>query len=35
MEYLKGKLAAEEFLRRVDSTRELERYEVDKAEPVG
>lgn len=34
MEYLKGKLAAEEFLRRIDTTHELENYEADKAELV-
>lgn len=32
MEYLKGKLTAEEFLRQIDTTHELESYEVDKAE---
>lgn len=31
MEYLKGKLAAEEFLRWIDTTHELENYEADKA----
>ena len=35
MEYLKGKLTAEEFLRRIDTTHELERYEADRAEPIG
>lgn len=34
MEYLKGKLTAEEFLRRIDTTHELESYEADKAELV-
>lgn len=34
MEYLKGKLAAEEFLRRIDTTHELENYEAGKAELV-
>lgn len=34
MEYLKGKLAAEEFLRQIDTTHELERYETGKAELV-
>lgn len=34
MEYLKGKLTAEEFLRRIDTTHELENYEADKAELV-
>lgn len=34
MEYLKGKLAAEEFLRRIDTTHELDSYEADKAELV-
>ena len=34
MEYLKGKLAAEEFLRRIDMTHELESYEAGKAELV-
>lgn len=34
MEYLKGKLAAEEFLRRIDTTHEMESYEVGKAELV-
>lgn len=34
MEYLKGKLAAEEFLRRIDITCELESYEADRAELV-
>ena len=34
MEYLKGKLAAEEFLRRIDTTHELENYEADKVELV-
>ena len=32
MEYLKGKLTAEAFLRQIDTTHELESYEVDKAE---
>lgn len=32
MEYLKGKLTAEEFLRRIDTTHELANYETDKAE---
>lgn len=35
MEYLKGKLTEEEFLRRIDTTHELENYEVDKAEQIG
>lgn len=35
MEYLKGKLTAEELLRRIDTTHELESYEADRAEPVG
>ena len=34
MEYMSGKLTAEEFLRRIDTTRELESYEVDKAKLV-
>ena len=34
MEYQDGKLTAEEFLRRIDTTRELESYETDKAELV-
>lgn len=34
MEYLKGKLAAEEFLRRIDTTHELESYEADKTKLV-
>ena len=34
MEYMSGKLTAEEFLRRIDTTRELESYEADKAELV-
>ncbi len=34
MEYLKGKLTAEEFLRRIDTTHELENYEADKTELV-
>lgn len=34
MEYLKGKLAAEEFLRRIDTAHELKNYETDRAEPV-
>lgn len=34
MEYLKGRLTAEEFLRRIDTTNELENYEADKAELV-
>lgn len=34
MEYLKGKLAAEEFLRQIDTTRELDSYEAGKAELV-
>ena len=34
MEYLDGKLTAEEFLRRIDMTHELESYETDKAELV-
>lgn len=32
MEYLDGKLTAEEFLRRIDRTHELNSYEADKAE---
>ncbi len=35
MEYLKGKLTAEEFLRRIDTTHELDSYEADRAEPIG
>lgn len=35
MEYLKGKLTAEEFLRRIDTTHELDSYEADKAEQIG
>ena len=35
MEYLKGKLTAEEFLRQIDTTHELESYEVDNAELAG
>ena len=34
MEYLDGKLTAENFLRRIDMTHELESYEADKAELV-
>ena len=34
MEYLDGKLTAEDFLRRIDMTHELESYEADKAELV-
>ena len=34
MEYLNGKLNAEGFLRRIDTTHELESYETDKAELV-
>ena len=34
MEYLNGKLTAEEFLQRIDTTHELENYETDKAELV-
>ena len=34
MEYLNGKLTAEEFLRRIDTTHELKSYEVDKTELV-
>lgn len=34
MEYLDGKLTAEEFLRRIDMTHELNSYEADKAELV-
>ena len=34
MEYLDGKLTAEGFLRKIDATRELKSYEVDKAELV-
>ena len=34
MEYLSGKLTAEEFLRRIDTTHELKSYETDKAELV-
>lgn len=35
MEYLKGKLTAEEFLRRIDTTHELESYETGKSERIG
>ena len=34
MEYLKGRLTAEEFLQRIDTTHELENYEEGKAELV-
>lgn len=34
MEYLKGRLTAEKFLRRIDTTHELDSYETDKAELV-
>ena len=34
MEYLDGKLTAEEFLRRIDMTHEVESYDTDKAELV-
>ncbi len=34
MEYLDGKLTAEEFLQRIDTTHELESYEVSKAVPI-
>lgn len=34
MEYLRGELTAEEFLRKIDTTHELQSYEVGKAEPV-
>ena len=34
MEYLDGKLTAEEFLRRIDMTHELNNYEADKAELI-
>lgn len=34
MEYLKGQLTAEEFLRRIDTTYELESYEAGKTELV-
>lgn len=34
MEYLKGKLTAEEFLRRIDTTHELESYETEMAEQI-
>lgn len=34
MEYLDGKLTAEKFLRRIDTTHELDSYEAGKAEPV-
>ena len=34
MEYLDGKLTAEGFLRKIDTTHELENYETDKAELV-
>ena len=34
MEYLNGRLFAKEFLRRIDTTHELESYEADKAELV-
>lgn len=35
MEYLKGRLIAEEFLRRIDTTHELDNYETDRAEQTG
>ena len=35
IEYLNGKLTAEQFLRRIDTTHELTSYEADKAELVG
>ncbi|MEY8261735.1 hypothetical protein AALA80_15520 [Oscillospiraceae bacterium 50-60] len=35
MEYLKGKMTSEEFLRRIDTTHELDSYEADKAEQAG
>ena len=35
MEYLKGKLTAEEFLRRIDTTHELDGYEADRVEQIG
>lgn len=35
MEYMKEKLDAEEFLRRIDTTNELDSYEADKAELIG
>lgn len=35
MEHLKGKLTAEEFLRRIDTTHELDSYETDRAEQIG
>lgn len=35
MEYLKKRLTAEEFLRRIDTTHELDSYETDKAEQAG
>lgn len=34
MEYLNGKLTAEQFLRQIDTTHELQSYEADKAELV-
>ena len=34
-EYLNGKLTAEKFLRKIDTTHELESYEADKAERIG
>ena len=35
MEYMKEKLDAEEFLRRIDTTNELDSYEAEKAELIG
>ena len=35
MEYLKKRLTAEEFLRRIDTTHEIDSYETDKAEQAG
>lgn len=34
MEYLRGELTTEEFLRKIDTTHELQSYEVGKAEPA-
>ena len=34
MEYLKGKLTAEELLRRIDTTHEMESYETDRVKPA-
>lgn len=35
VEYLNGKLTVEKFLRKIDTTHELESYEADKAERIG